>query len=274
MDYVSLNGKVVLASNGLISHQDRGFLLGDGFFTTIKCLKAATVCFDAHYQRLRDTAETFSMHFSYQQADLSRFIDELINANHSMNQDLAIRITMTRGVGARGIGFDVALPPTLLITLSELPAYPESLKCKISSFKRSSIRPLCNVKHVGYQTSILAYHEAIQDGFDDAILLNENSDIVCTSRANIFFIKNDCLITPPLTDGCLPGIARGKVLKGLPNIRCESVKMNDLENFQAAFVTNSLCGVIPISHINQHAFDVQNNLIKLAAQLLACHQGL
>lgn len=273
LHYISVNGEIASSSDYVISHQDRGLLLGDGFFTTLKYTQNLLIYFEAHYQRLCESAQTFLINFPYAQKDLQTFINDLINANKCNNSDLAIRITVTRGPGNRGLGFELNSTPTLLITLSNLPIYSQSLRCMISDFKRSSISPLCNIKHLGYQTNVLAYHQATQGGFDDAILVNENNCVVCTSRANIFFIKNNHIITPPLQDGCLPGVMRKNLLKDFPQVHCASIPKNSLSNFEAAFVTNSLCSMIPISQINQQNMNAEHSLIKLVAQFLGAHHN-
>ena len=106
---------------------------------------------------------------------------------------------------------------------------------------------LANVKALDYELFSKAYAQAKSQGFDEALLLNRRGHIFEASRANIFWVKNDCLYTPPLTSGCLNGITRQQIIKEAGSLRIpvqEKVLTPEiLKNADAAFITNSLIGI-------------------------------
>ena len=112
---------------------------------------------------------------------------------------------------------------------------------------------LANVKSLDYELFADAYARAQAKGFDEALLLNRRGHIFESSRANIFWIKDKVLYTPPLSSGCLNGIIRHQVIKQAVSLKT-SVKEMDLtpailENSDAAFLTNSLIGIKAIETI-------------------------
>jgi len=63
-----------------------------------------------------------------------------------------------------------------------------------------------------YANSVLARIEAINQGYDEAVLLNPDGKVAEATAENVFIVKDNCLITPPLTAGALQGITRESIL--------------------------------------------------------------
>ena len=109
---------------------------------------------------------------------------------------------------------------------------------------------LANVKSLDYELFAKAYAQARAQGFDEVLLLNRRGYIFEASRANIFWIKDNVLYTPPLSSGCLNGITRQQVIKQAKILRISIKEKNltpkILKEADAAFLTNSLIGIKPI----------------------------
>jgi len=107
-----------------------------------------------------------------------------------------------------------------------------------------------DLKSLDYELFAQAYAEARSQGFDEALLMNRSGHIFEASRANIFWIKNNILYTPPLSSGCLKGITRQQVIRQAKylkiSVKEESLTPGILEKADAAFLTNSLIGIKPI----------------------------
>ena len=97
---------------------------------------------------------------------------------------------------------------------------------------------------------LLAYQEAKKKTADEAILLNTRDFLAEASRANIFLVKDNCLLTPSLDCGCLPGITRDTVLGLAAKERIKVIetklKPEDIQRADEAFLTNSLIEVMPL----------------------------
>ena len=91
---------------------------------------------------------------------------------------------------------------------------PEGISCRISSWYRQEDRsmPLRGKISAAYITSALAKTEAVESGFDEAILLNSQGKISEASGMNIFIVRNGELITPGFDQDILEGITRDSVI--------------------------------------------------------------
>ena len=100
-----------------------------------------------------------------------------------------------------------------LAMASEL--YPQGVSCRISSWYRQEDRscPLKGKTSASYITSALAKTEAVESGFDEAILLNSQGKVAEASAANIFIVRNETLITPGVEQDILEGITRDSILQ-------------------------------------------------------------
>jgi branched-chain amino acid aminotransferase len=117
---------------------------------------------------------------------------------------------------------------------------------------------LADLKSLDYELFAQANAQARSKGFDEALLLNRNGTIFEASRANIFWIKDKVLYTPPLSSGCLNGITRRQVVKQARSLKISVKEINltpeILKNSDAAFLTNSLIGIKPIETITKGGY--------------------
>jgi branched-chain amino acid aminotransferase len=122
--------------------------------------------------------------------------------------------------------------------------------CLVKTDRRANDR-LADLKSLDYELFAEAFLRARAQGFDEALLLNRSGHIFEASRANIFWIKNKVLYTPPLSSGCLNGITRQQVFKQARNLKIpvkeENLTPEILREANAAFLTNSLLGIKPIA---------------------------
>lgn len=255
--YLLLNGKLLSNETATISPYDRGFLLGDGVFTTLLAIDGKLNCFEAHLKRLRQSTKIFSL--PDLPFDLGSQILTLLEINQLNKGLAAVRITITRGIGERGINPPQTIVPTIFVTANPYERPNAPLKVMISSIKRDNTRPLCHVKHLGYQASILARLEALEKGYEDALMFNSLGNLVCSTAGNLFLIAKGQIFTSPLRDGALPGIMRGKIIGQHKDTKIHSLTISDLENAEAAFITNSLIGVQMISFLEGKELNTKVN---------------
>ena len=245
--FVLLNGDLFLKEKAALYPNDRGFLLGDGVFTTLLSKKGQLLCFDAHFERLLRGTKTF--HLPPPDSNLESKIMTLLDHNNLLDDLAAVRITITRGAGGRGITPSETVKPTILITAASYERPSTPLRVMISSIRRESTSPLCHIKHLGYQSSILARLEALEKGYDDALMLNTKGNLVCATAGNLFLVCEGEILTPPLSDGALPGIMRGKLIQDHKTIKICPLTPKDLGRAETAFITNSLAGIQMIGSV-------------------------
>ncbi len=260
---LSLNGDLMETAAARIAPDDRGFTLGDGLFETIAIKRAAPKRLAAHLARLRDGAAVLGIPVPYTDAKIAELAASLISAN-AVSEGV-LRITLTRGPGARGITPPEPPTPTFMITSGALPADDPLSLMVAHSTRRNEFSPLARVKNLGYLDNILARREAVAAGADDAVLLNTQGRVAETTIANIFFIIGGGLVTPLVSEGALPGVMRAEVIK-LARAEERPIEAAEIERASEIFVSNAL-GIRPVVRLNGN--DVGDGAPGLITQLLA-----
>lgn len=271
---VLVNDQFLQANAAAIASQDRGFLLGDGVFTTIKYEPPVLLFFQQHYQRLLATAARFHLLLEKDAETLEHLCHQVIMQNQYKKRVCAVRITLSRGAtGGRGL----AIAPntttaTLIISATLCQQRKNALRLSVATIRRHSTMLTAHYKTLNYLDAIMSRHDAIAAGFDDALLLNENDLCICTTTANVFAVMGRQIMTPALKCGVLPGIMRAAVMQraktaGFSVLETE-LPLKLLQQADEVFITNSLIGVLSVSHIDQQAFPVRQGITQRLQSLM------
>lgn len=261
MAFVFLNGEILGESSARISVHDRGLLLGDGLFETMRAYEGKIFRLAAHLARLRASAEFLRLRFDYRDDEIEEGIAELIRRNAC--PDAYVRLTVTRGPCARGLQLDPAAAPTVLMSVRSLAPYPpeqyrRGMKLIISAIRRNSASPLPRHKTLNYLPCLLARQEAMDAGAHGAVLLNEHGQVAEESVSNLFLALGGRLLTPPVYSGLLPGITRAAVMElaEAAGLRLEErpVGAGELFDCDEMFLTNSLMEVMPVRSVDKRVF--------------------
>ncbi|OQY26527.1 MAG: hypothetical protein B6I38_11185 [Anaerolineaceae bacterium 4572_5.1] len=251
-----LNGKLLPDSEACISPSDRGLLLGDGLFETMRAYQGHIFRADAHLARLLAGAEFLGIDVPVGEGDLLRALSRTLEANGLAQSDASLRLTLTRGTGPRGLVPSPNARPTLLITASPLKAIVHpSATAIIASVRRNEHSPLANLKTLNFLDNVLARREAVGAGADEALMLNTAENLAEASAANLFAVFDGVLHTPPVGDGALPGVTRAVVMElsqglDIPVVVEASLAPERLFTAQEAFLTNSLIEIQPLVIVN------------------------
>ncbi len=170
-----------------------------------------------HYDRLRNSGKILRMELPYSTEELMALSVELLKRNE-YRTDTYIRPLLFKSVEQIGVLLH-GLPDSFLIYTSPFGKYVEieaGIRCMISSWRRVSDSSLPARAKVtgGYINSALAKSEALENGFDEAIVLSHDGHVSEGSAENLFMVKNGQFVTPPVTDDILEGVTR-KLLMGL-----------------------------------------------------------
>ena len=244
-DAVWLNGQFVPTERAIAAN-DRGLLLADGVFDTALVLGGRVFCGTAHRDRLARAAQTLGI------AIERETIDDAMTALAALRIDGAMRLTLSRGPGPRGLTPPAEPHPTFFGSTAPLaPALMfKPVVCALTPIARNETSPASRMKALAYLDAVLANDMARQEGAEEALFCNTKGALVCSSLGNLFLRIGDTLVTAPLEDGVLDGITRAFVLKtaavcGLtPEVR--SLDPAELEDGEA-FLTNSLRLIAPVT---------------------------
>ncbi len=236
---------------------------GVGVFEGIRCYKchdgsSAVFCLDEHVERLFDSAHILQMSIPFTQAQIAEAIKETLRVNGQ--EESYIRPLVFIGDGAMGV-HPQNNPIRMAIVTWPWGAYlgaealSKGTRLKISSFTRHHVNVMMTkAKACGnYVNSVLAKKEAVQDGYDEAILLDPEGYVCEASGENIFIVKRGTLKTPPLTS-VLPGITRRCVLTIARDLNIpvteERFSRDELYIADEAFLTGTAAELTPIREVD------------------------
>ncbi|HZI31821.1 MAG TPA: aminotransferase class IV [Candidatus Binatia bacterium] len=243
-------------ADAFVPLNDRGFLLGDGLFETIRVAGGKPFRFAQHLERLSRGAVFLKITLPFTSKQIQKYAVELVEKNQL--SDAVLRVMLTRGPGPRGYSIRGADKPTLAMTLHPLPPVnpDEPLQWSLitSSFRIPAGDVLASFKTSSKVLNVLARAEAEEKGADEALLVNTNGEVGETAGGNIFWIYHDKVCTVPTGRGVLPGITRAVVLELCQALGLETnkrvIKPEHLRNSEGIFVTQSAFGIVPVASFN------------------------
>lgn len=215
---VYINGKFYDKTDAKISVFDHGLLYGDGVFEGIRTYNRLVFKLKEHIDRLFESAHSIMLEIPLTKEQLIKSVILTLKENNL--NDAYVRLLVTRGEG------DLGLDPrkceghaTIIIITDKIILYPEKLYKKgLEIITVPTVRNLPEalnpqIKSLNYLNNILAKIEAINAGYDEAIMLDSLGYVAECTGDNIFIVKRNHLYTPPQCMGTLRGITRDTVLE-------------------------------------------------------------
>jgi len=251
-----LNGKFVPEEQAVVSILDRGFLYGDGIFTTMRVCQGRPFRWRRHLLRLHRGADFLRINIPETDEALRKAAFELARVNQIT--DGILRITVSRGTGTRGYSPAGAMRPTLTMVLHPLsvktPGEPLSWRVATSTLRLHTSDPLSWFKTCNRLVQVLARGEAESAGFDEALLLNEEGHVVEATTGNLFWFEDEQVCTAPLGTGILPGVTRSvlfEICESLgTRVQEKLITRDELAQSHGAIITMSSLGVAEIAVVD------------------------
>ena len=238
-----LDGCFVEASQGVLETFTPGQFNAKGVFETIRVDAQGAHFIDEHFARMALGLKVLGIKNPLAKKKWIAITQHLIKGNK-------IKLRLRWMVWQEGKVVHHALlalpytPPTQT-------QQDKGLKVCLIKTDRVPTARLASVKSLDYSLFANAANEAKAKGFDDALLLNKRGNIFESTRANLFVLIKDDLLTPPLSSGCLNGVMRGQLINvgsglNMP-VKESNITPVMLKKAKAAFLTNSLMGLVPIN---------------------------
>ena len=213
-----------------------------------------------HTDRLFKSAGIVNMEIPYAKETINNAHIDVVNLNNL--EESYIRPMCFYGSEGMGLRAD-NLKVHTMVAAWEWPSYMEpearekGIKVKVSSYKRQVRNPVASAKVNGnYVNSIVALNEALEAGFDEALLLDEEENVAEGSGENFFIVKNGILKTPDL-EASLDGITRRTIIQLAKDMGMEveiiKIKLHDVLESDEAFFTGTAAEVVPINSINNES---------------------
>ena len=256
---IYIDGEFLPKAEAKVSVFDHGLLYGDGVFEGIRSYNSRVFKLDEHLERLYDSAKSIMLNIPIPIETMKETVLETLRRNHLT--EAYIRLIITRGVGDLGLDPDKCPKPTIIIIADKIVLYPQKfyedgLEIVTVSIRRNyaeAINP--RIKSLNYLNNILAKIEGKQAGAEEVLMLNPEGYVVECSGDNIFWIKNEILVTPPVHMGILEGVTRNSVIQlardaGM-QVEERVFTRHDLYIADECFLTGTAAEVIPVVKIDR-----------------------
>ena len=229
---------------------DRGLTLGDGVFDTLLAVDGAVIDAPAHFSRLQRHAAV--MGIAVDSAAWEKTAASLLTRNGFIAGRHAVRTTVTRGPGARGIAVPENAAPAVIMRAAPAPAPSGPARVIVARHvRRNEGSPLSRIKSLNYGDNVMAWREAAAAGADDALMLNNAGHVACATASNVFAHIDGAWVTPPLADGAMDGIVRASLLAD-GFAREETITAAMLARAGDILLTNSIAGKRPAIFVRDH----------------------
>ncbi len=255
---IYIDGKYYSERDAKISVFDHGLLYGDGVFEGIRAYNGRVFKLKEHIDRLFYSAKAILLTLPLPHARIMEAVVETCRRNKL--RDGYIRLVVTRGAGTLGLNPNRCKNPSVIIIADKIQLYPEEYYRKgleiitvpTTRNLHSALNPA--IKSLNYLNNILAKIEAANSGCEEAIMLNAEGFVAECTGDNIFIVKGNQLLTPPLSAGALYGITRQTVIdlakkSGLA-VAEPNLTRYDLFNADECFLTGTGAEVIPVVKID------------------------
>ncbi|MEM2130711.1 MAG: branched-chain-amino-acid transaminase [Candidatus Bathyarchaeia archaeon] len=257
---VYIDGKFYPRSEAKVSVFDHGLLYGDGVFEGIKSYNGIVFKLKEHLDRLYFSAKAIMLEIPLTKDEMSNAVIETLRKNNL--KDAYVRLVVTRGIGDLGLDPRKCSKATvIIIAVPLLQLYDEEKRQRgmsmiIASVRRDPVDATTHeIKSLNYLNSILAKIEANNVGADEAIILDTHGFICEATAENIFLVKNNKILTPAASTGCLAGIT-ASVVKDIAEklgyiVIEKAITVTELYAADEAFLTGTAAELMPIREVNK-----------------------
>lgn len=255
---IYINGKYCSERDAKVSVFDHGLLYGDGIFEGIRAYNGRVFKLKEHIDRLFCSAKGILLTIPLPHAEVMAAVVGTCRRNQI--HDGYIRLVVTRGIGTLGLNPNRCKNPSLIVIADKIQLYPPELYRKgmeivtVPTVRNlhSALNPA--VKSLNYLNNIMAKIEANIAGCEEAIMLNAEGYVSECTGDNLFIIKEDHLLTPPLSAGALYGITRRVVMDIAADSGLKVAEPNltryDVFNADECFLTGTGAELVPVVKVD------------------------
>jgi branched-chain amino acid aminotransferase len=255
---IFIDGQYFDENNAKVSVFDHGLLYGDGIFEGIRAYNGRVFKLKEHIDRLFYSAKAILLTIPMTHAEVCKAVIDTCRENGL--REGYIRLVVTRGMGGLGLNPNKCKRPSVIVIADKIQLYPkEYYENGLTIITVPTIRNLHSalnpaIKSLNYLNNILAKIEANNGGCEEAIMLNAEGYVAECTGDNIFLIKENEMLTPPLSAGALYGITRGVVME---LARASGLKVSepnltryDVFNADECFLTGTGAELVPVVKVD------------------------
>lgn len=262
---INLNGELVSTADQDWT-SNRSFLYGDGIFDTVKIVNGKVLFLEDHYFRLMASMRVVRMEIpmnftmEYFEAEIIKTVQ--INL---CSDSARARITVYRDSPGYYTPDKSAIKYVIQVNALTDKLYSSAIIAyEVELYKDFHIAKnlLSTLKTTSKMIHVTAGIYARENGYQNCLLINDDKNVIEAINGNLFMLKDNKLITPPVSEGCLNGIMRKKILQLAQKVQeIEVVEAIispfDLQNADELFITNVITGIQPISQYRKKKYSAK-----------------
>jgi len=271
---INFNGSILPNDINLLTH-NRAFLYGDAVFETVKIVNSKILFLEDHYFRLMSSMRIVRMEIpmNFTMEYLEEQILTLAKAKNFENSSRA-RITVYRNDGGYYLPKNNTVSYLINVEALESSSYSISKKEYVVDLYTDfyvAKQLLSSIKTTNKILNITASIYAHENDLDNCLLMNDSKNVIEALQGNLFMLKSNTLVTPPVSEGCLNGVMRKQILslaRRIDNLEVveEAISSFDLQKADELFITNVIKGIQPITKYRKKVYSV--DFSKLIVQKL------
>lgn len=246
---VWVDGELLDERDARLSPLDRGLVVGDGAFETLRVYGGVPFAWTRHLDRLAHSAAGLGI--TLPDASVLRAAADAVLAASSL-QEARLRLTVTAGAGPPGSSRGGAVPSAFVFAVALEPA-PPTTRAAIAPWTRNERGATAGLKTISYAANVRALAFAEARGATEALFANTAGNLCEATGSNVFLVVDGELVTPPASAGCLLGVTRALLLElataeGIA--ACErDIPMTDLARASEVILTSTTREVQAVDRI-------------------------
>lgn len=260
---LNFNGELLDNDVTILNANNRAFQLGDAVYEELRVVNGDVFFLEDHYLRLMSSMRILRMEIpmSFTMEFMEEEILKIVSASES-NKAYSIKFIVFRNsagdykLSNNTISYVISISEieSAFYTIEENTYEVELYK---DFYKNSTM--LSNLDTTNKILNIVGAIYARENDYQDCLLLNERKQVIETLHGNIFLVHDNTIKTPPITDGCLNGVLRKKLMDIISKLDEyqlieESISPFELQKSDELFVINSIYGIIPITKYRKKSF--------------------
>ncbi len=253
-----IDGRVVPLAAARVPVTDRGFLLGDGVFDTVRTYGRRPFLLGDHLDRLRRSCAALVLPVPWSDEELIAVVDALLDG-WPADREAVLRLVVTRGDGGHGLALPEPQVPRLLALCRPMPSWPDRARTDGIGLARPAEDRIkdsavpAHVKSANYLAGVLALAEARRLGAAEALLRAPDGTWAEATTSNLFVVRDGRIRTPGV-EHVLPGVTRRLTLAATraDGLTVDEGPVDDATLLAAdeVFITSSVKEVVPVVRLD------------------------
>jgi len=248
--YFLHNGRIREATEASLFPGQLGLLSGWGIFTTLRVVDGALFAWERHWARMSRDAQLLNVEMPGNPNQMEQELVRLVELNGATN--CTLRLVVVRNGGGLWEGPASGRASDTIALTADSKRWGDNVRLGIQPHARYAAGDFTHAKVLSWAHNLRWAERAQEQGCDEVILLNEFGRVAECTSANVFAAFGQEVATPPVSEGCLPGITREVLLEQLvPGIQMVERGLTVEELYQAdgVFITSTTRGLLRVREI-------------------------